>query len=48
MTHISLLRLIAWVLLEFVYIIQLVMWKHTLGEKRVTRSKAFWMYNTTC
>ncbi len=29
--HISLLRLIVWVLLEFVYIIQLVMCKHTLG-----------------
>lgn len=41
-THISLpLRLIVWVLLELVYIIQLVTCKHYTWGKRVTRSKAY-------
>lgn len=39
--HISLLRLIAWILLEFVYIIKLVMFQHTLGGKWATNSKTF-------
>lgn len=41
MTHISLVGLIVWVMLEFVYIIQ-------LGGEVCHEVQGIWMYNTVC